>query len=141
MNQSMSSVGTVSYMAPEILKEDGFNSKVDVFAFGILMYEVLTGKRAYSEYKDKGNSFQFMKKVSEGLRPTIKPGMMKKSHQIMIEKCLSGNPNDRPTFTELYKKLSLLQDDLLFEFSLQAEQEVICYEEENKDEEEENLYQ
>lgn len=37
---SVTSAGTPAYMAPELLQERGFNKSVDVYAFGILLWEV-----------------------------------------------------------------------------------------------------
>ena len=43
----MSDSGTAAYMAPEVISSDNFNTKADVYFFEILMYELLSGKRAY----------------------------------------------------------------------------------------------
>lgn len=47
-------LGTPQYMAPEILKGEGNNryvNKVDVYSFGILTYEVLSGCDPYDNSK------------------------------------------------------------------------------------------
>ena len=43
-NQQSQFWGTPFYMAPEILKEEEYDRKADVYSFSILMYEVVTGK-------------------------------------------------------------------------------------------------
>ena len=70
-SQSMSNFGTLAYMAPEIINGNKFSVKADVYAFGILMYEVLTGTRAFRNITSKKefNIFQFMKCISGGTRP------------------------------------------------------------------------
>ena len=35
--------GTKGFMAPEVLKREGYNSNVDVFSTGIMVYEALFG--------------------------------------------------------------------------------------------------
>lgn len=142
MSQSMAELGTLAYMAPEVILSERFNTKADVYSFGILMYEILTGQRAYQKLlhgKKKLSTFQFKQKICEGLRPEISPGMMKKSHQKMIEKCLSENPKNRPSFSELYKKLSLSADDFIdLGLDVQTESDVIDYDDdddENSDDE------
>lgn len=118
MNQTISNSGTAPYMAPEVINSDHFNTKADVFAFGILMYEVVTGKRAYSDLinsKKIINDFQLKMKVTSGLRPEFEDDdSINQNLRILIQKCWSENPKDRPTFSEIYRKLSLSQDDDYF---------------------------
>ena len=138
-SQSMADIGTAAYMAPEVIATERYNTKADVYSFGILMYEILSGKRAYQNLltgKKKISIFIFKQKILEGLRPEIEKGSMKKSHKIMIEKCLSKDPKDRPTFSELYKKLSLSSEDDFLNFDYQEEQKINYEEEEDNDNDE-----
>ena len=41
-------------MAPEVITNDILNKKTDVYSFGILMFEVVTGTWAYSELQNNG---------------------------------------------------------------------------------------
>jgi serine/threonine protein kinase/Tfp pilus assembly protein PilF/TolB-like protein len=41
-------LGTLSYMAPEQLESRGTDARTDIFAFGTVMYEMMTGKRAFA---------------------------------------------------------------------------------------------
>src|SRR5215471_2936631 len=41
-------VGTLQYMAPEQLQNHGADARADLFAFGCVLYEMLTGKRAFA---------------------------------------------------------------------------------------------
>ena len=123
VNQSVSETGTAPYMAPEVIQSDRFNTKADVYAFGILMNEVLSGKRAYSDLlngsKKKINIFSLKQKVCKGLRPNIDPNM-KKGLKKMIEHCLSENPKERPSFSEIFNKLSLSKENEFFQFENRA---------------------
>ena len=40
--------GTYEYMAPEIVNQLGHDDKTDIWALGILFYEMLTGKSPYT---------------------------------------------------------------------------------------------
>ncbi|KAK8838437.1 hypothetical protein M9Y10_033064 [Tritrichomonas musculus] len=139
MNQSMADSGTATYMAPEVISSDHFNTKADVYAFGILMYEVIGGKRAYCDLlkgKKKLNEFQLKQRVLKGLRPKI-DFPMKKGLQRMIEKCWSEDPKERPTFDEIFKKLSLSNEDYILEFEGNYEEPKIMSDEDDDDEDNE----
>lgn len=135
MSQSMSESGTVAYMAPEVISSDHFNTKADVYAFGILMYEVVAGRRAYDDVlngKKKINLFQLKTKVQNGLRPEfnfpIKKGIKK-----MIQQCWIENPKERPTFDELYRKLSLSNEDYFLKFEANYEEPKIPEDDDDDD--------
>lgn len=98
-------IGTPMYMAPELLRgEDSYGSSVDVYAFSILAYEIVTGD---SPYADLGNvsSFVFANKVMSGYRPKLSSKIPRKM-QILLSRCWSENPLDRPSFDEIFEELS-----------------------------------
>ena len=99
--------GTLSYMAPEVIKDCPYDRKADVYSFGILMYEIVTDSIAYPDLENgKIKEYEFKNKVAnENLRPEFK-FPIKKSIKNLIEQCWSNDPNVRPTFDEIYYKLS-----------------------------------
>lgn len=104
-------------MAPEVIKYNNFNPKSDVYSFGIIMYEVIMGCRCYSKIMEKkGYSISQLKsKILKGLRPEFNVPI-KRELQRLIERCWSKDPFERPTFSELYSKLSLLAEEFDGEF-------------------------
>lgn len=110
IENSITGIGTIQYMAPELFRDAYYNNKIDVYAFGVLMYEVVTGKKAYKELleADDFNAFFFAQKIMNGLRPTFDPSdSINPNFKEMIESCWSRDPKDRPTFEEIFEKLSL----------------------------------
>ena len=43
--QSMTGIGTVSYMAPEIFRGQSYNNTVDIYALGLVLYQLLNNGR------------------------------------------------------------------------------------------------
>ncbi len=74
------SVRTYNYMAPEILKGEKFNDKVDIWAFGCIIYELLTSKFCF---KDKSISGLIDKIINQNHK-TIK--ISNKKHRKEYEK-------------------------------------------------------
>ena len=44
--------GTLEYMAPEMIKNENYDSSVDWFAFGLVLYEMLDGRSPFKFSKD-----------------------------------------------------------------------------------------
>lgn len=95
------------YEAPEILKNERYDYKIDVYAFGILMYEVVTDSFA-------GNSDSDLKAkiLNESYRPKFEVNV-KEPIQKLIEECWSDDPKDRPSFDEIFDKIATKSDYFL----------------------------
>jgi serine/threonine protein kinase len=98
-------IGTLAYMASEALEGGHATKKSDVFAFGLILYEVLVGE---SVFPKKGNPLQIALMHAEGTRPEI-PEVIHSSIANLIRKCWSKNPEDRPTFEEVFEILDANQ--------------------------------
>ena len=104
-NQSMAGIGTLPYIAPEVHDGDEYGRKSDVYSFGILMYEVITGEKAFHDLLKKAYG-RFLMKVMSGERPQF-PGPIKPGLKKLIEDCWSQDPEKRPDFHTIFHKLSL----------------------------------
>ena len=70
-------------MAPELIENAKCSTKVDVYSFGCVLYEIILEKHCYYDMNLKGVAvrlysyfhLQFYQRVLAGLRPTIVPGM------------------------------------------------------------------
>lgn len=111
-------IGSPAYMAPEIFDEKHihYGKEIDVYAFAILAYEIVSGKEPYYEIKDEIKSiFNLLKKVSSGYRPKIINEIPDKM-RFIINQCWDKNPQKRPSFETIFTKLtedfSILGEDV-----------------------------
>ncbi|XP_059484806.1 tyrosine-protein kinase Abl isoform X3 [Neocloeon triangulifer] len=91
----------IKWTAPEGLAYNKFSTKSDVWAFGILLWEIATyGVSPYPgiELTDVYH------KLEKNYRMECPPGCPPKIYQLMCT-CWRWNPNDRPTFKEIHHSL------------------------------------
>ncbi|KAF8936601.1 kinase-like domain-containing protein [Dissophora ornata] len=79
-------IGTPEFMAPEMYEEKGYNEKVDIYAFGMCLLEMVTGDYPYNECK---NAAQIYKKVSQGLKPECLSRIVDTEILSLIQHCLA----------------------------------------------------
>ncbi|GMH38101.1 hypothetical protein BSKO_05985 [Bryopsis sp. KO-2023] len=92
--------GTPPYMAPELLTKSPYNEKVDVYAFGILLNEMVSRQVPF-----EGLGFQQIKDlVCRGERPVIPDCCQRKLAEV-IEICWDGDASKRPSFAEVQEQL------------------------------------
>lgn len=105
----------IRYEAPELFKNEPQNFKTDVYAFGILLFEIVSESLAFPELENNQiTDFDFqMKILNDNYRPKFNGISINDSLQKLIEKCWSENPNDRPSFDEIFDNLTTKSDFLL----------------------------
>ncbi|KAL7713744.1 Protein kinase [Entamoeba marina] len=91
------------WLSPECIEGRRYTEKSDVYAFGVILYEIKTRKRPFEE-------FQFdslvREKVVEGYRPKL--GKEIGGFNVLVEKCWNQNPQSRPSFKEIISALNNL---------------------------------
>lgn len=99
-------IGTPEFMAPEMYEEKGYNEKVDIYAFGMCLLEMVTGEYPYSECK---NAAQIYKKVSQGIKPECLGKVQDKEILSVINSCLAPE-NERWSAKKLADHPFLLEE-------------------------------
>lgn len=86
-------LGTVHYMAPEQLEGRDVDARADVFAFGAVLYEILTGRKAF----DGGSAPAVIAAVlnTEPAALDTIQRLSSPSFERIIRKCLAKDPDDR----------------------------------------------
>ncbi|ETO17980.1 LIM-type zinc finger-containing protein, partial [Reticulomyxa filosa] len=106
LSSAMTEIGTLGYMAPEVIEPPqphGYDSKVDVFSYGVLLWEMFS--RGTEENTLKGIGFgNYVKKVKIGVRPVI-PAYCPQEFSKLINACWEFDPKNRPTFADIVKYL------------------------------------
>lgn len=93
-------VGTPVFMAPEEYTSKYYNKLVDVYAYGILLYNLLTLRRPF----DGETCHSIFVKVSQGYRPEFPEGFSP-LYTELIEQCWAQDPKTRPTFDMIFNVL------------------------------------
>lgn len=100
--------GTPAYMAPEQFEGGRVDEKVDVYAFGMLLWECLTRQRPWADLK---NPMQVIFVVGvQCQRPELPPALPPRL-AALIRACWADSPADRPPFAEV---LHVLEGSLAY---------------------------
>lgn len=95
-------IGTAHWMAPEVLMSSPtYDNKVDVYSFGIFLWELLTGDMPYKDQKPH----EIVSIVMDGGRPPM-PSRVPEKLSELICKCWAQDPSERPTMTSIIFSLS-----------------------------------
>ncbi|CAN1123710.1 Probable L-type lectin-domain containing receptor kinase VII.2 [Linum perenne] len=89
-------VGTVGYMAPEMVTTGRASTQTDVFSFGVLMLEVICGRRPVEQ--GKPSLVDMVRKVMDkGVRPTMRQVVkaLERGNESQIDDALEANLLDR----------------------------------------------
>ncbi|KAK8900331.1 hypothetical protein M9Y10_002655 [Tritrichomonas musculus] len=107
MQMSMTGkIGTPLYMAPELIEDEGhYGLGIDVYAFGVLAYEIVTGVEPFSVNGRPISLKNLLKKVTSGIRPEFTEGVPEKMKEL-ITRCWSQAAEDRPSFDEIFEELA-----------------------------------
>ena len=89
--------GTPIYLAPEIIKEDGHDEKVDIWCIGVLLFELITGNVPF-----QGNDIDTLKENILHLRISW-PKDINIDAKNLIKKILKLDPNSRISLEEMLK--------------------------------------
>lgn len=111
--QSHQPTGSILWMAPEVIrmekkKENPYSFQSDVYAFGIVLFELLAGQLPYSNVSDKDH---ILWKVGSGY---LRPDLLKlrsdtpKALKRLTEDCIKFTRDERPIFRQILASLEAL---------------------------------
>jgi serine/threonine protein kinase len=87
-------VGTLYYMSPEQLQAQAngheIDGRSDIFSFGLVLYEMLTGKRAFEGSSPASVIAAIMERPAPSIADIVTPGLDR-----VLRKCLAKDPDER----------------------------------------------
>jgi Tol biopolymer transport system component/tRNA A-37 threonylcarbamoyl transferase component Bud32 len=102
-------IGTMQYMAPEQLEGKDADARTDIFAFGAVLYEMITGRKAF---EGKSQPHLIAAIVSSQPDPASKTQpQTPPALDFLIKRCLAKDPDERlQTATDLVAELQWIAD-------------------------------
>src|SRR5579872_4980830 len=91
LTQKGSIVGTFQYMAPEVLQGAEADARSDLFGFGCVLYEMITGHRAFEGKSQLSVFTAILEKEPEPIMRPLLPHMLDR----LTRACLAKDPADR----------------------------------------------
>ena len=88
-----STVGTLGYMSPEQVQEQETDHRSDIFSFGVLLYEMLTGRSPFNGAHESAILYEIVN-VDVPLMSSVKPEIDPELDRIVLE-CMEKDPNER----------------------------------------------
>ena len=110
--------GTPYYMAPEVMNEQPYDGKADVFSFACILYEMLTGR-----HLSNATGFRYFATISRGVRPEIPDEIASKPLGALLDSCWHNDPSQRPTFEEIFE--CLRQEQYFFDWCEDFDKEAV----------------
>lgn len=94
--------GTVTHMPLELIQQQHLSKAVDVFAFGVLLWEMYSGKRAWAGK----SAVQILYRRTAGGERLSVPASWPAGYRALVEACLLDDHEKRPSFEEVVATLS-----------------------------------
>jgi len=113
--------GTVSHQPPELLRDGILTPAADVYAFGILLWQLVMCEAPYQNMTNQ----RIVVSVVEGRRPPI-PQNCPLAYSLLIQECWHQEHKERPSFQHIFNRLTEMMSgwgqsqDTMFQTGFQA---------------------
>eukprot|EP00008_Paramoeba_atlantica_P003824 CAMPEP_0201488026 /NCGR_PEP_ID=MMETSP0151_2-20130828/16492_1 /ASSEMBLY_ACC=CAM_ASM_000257 /TAXON_ID=200890 /ORGANISM="Paramoeba atlantica, Strain 621/1 / CCAP 1560/9" /LENGTH=379 /DNA_ID=CAMNT_0047873229 /DNA_START=176 /DNA_END=1312 /DNA_ORIENTATION=- len=99
-------IGTPFWMAPEVIQEVGYDYKADIWSLGITAIELAESRPPYANIHPMRAIFMIPSRPPPKLS---EPGQWSSEFNDFVGKCLTKNPDERPTASQLLKHPFILK--------------------------------
>ncbi|CAF0726237.1 unnamed protein product [Rotaria sordida] len=105
----MSFNGTSAWMAPEVIRQEPCSEKVDVWSFGIVLWEILTCAVPYHNIDPSA----VMWGVGKGSLTLPIPSSAPEGFKLLMTMCWNQRPLNRPSFQQIIKHLTISEPEII----------------------------
>jgi len=96
--------GVLPYIAPEVFHTYKYTQKSDIYALGILMYQIASGE---PPFRNRAFEYELMEDICNGLRPYM-PDSAPEPYKKLAKECCDAEPNNRPSAGKIKKNIQKL---------------------------------
>ncbi|KAH0622495.1 hypothetical protein JD844_024853 [Phrynosoma platyrhinos] len=107
----MSAAGTYAWMAPEVIKSSMFSKGSDIWSYGVLLWELLTGEVPYRGID--GLAVAYGVAVNKLTLPI--PSTCPEPFAKLMKECWAQDPHIRPSFTLILEQLTAIEGAVMTE--------------------------
>ncbi|XP_039205526.1 dual specificity testis-specific protein kinase 2 isoform X2 [Crotalus tigris] len=100
-------VGSPYWMAPEVLRDEPYNEKADVFSYGIILCEIIARIQADPDYLPRTENFGLDYDAFQHMVGDCPPNFLQ-----LAFNCCNMDPKLRPSFTDIVKTLEEILSNL-----------------------------
>ena len=105
--------GTPVHIAPEVFHSEVYDSKADIYSFGIILWEMWYGQQAFAEARVPVKALFSL--VDDGYRPKDVKGEKEppRRWKILMEKCWNKDPDERPSAWTCHQEITKLSEAVI----------------------------
>lgn len=104
----MSFAGTVAWMAPEVIRNEPCSEKVDVWSFGVVLWELFTLEIPYRDFEQSTIIYG----VGNSTLTLPLPATFPHGYRLLMQMCWKPKPRNRPSFFNILTHIEIAQREI-----------------------------